>query len=349
MTGPISLCVPEELRFRAACNAAADPSYRPLKLRVIRRLSDFDHFGSLFDKLWAAARASEEAFFEALGHDPLWQTAVAETAVNERSWLSLANKDFWQKGSNKISDKVWDWSLAAIEKLWDRKHHPATAMISTIALTLAIPLAVSQIFPNLYRELTKPIRVAVIPDLQELDKGYNDFKARLEKDPLSIQVRPAVDAIPIKFVGDPVEVTTKDQQLQEALRQLKSGTLTLRQIASSMSSIQRTSVALNGKDLSDKLSKIADNVSQTTVALNNANLELESVKKTLGRQNERGIQVSADEAAQIDKSLQILARSSARQIDRLEEQPNCKTRNMKTCLAKSRYRQSKDIGFRRRP
>ncbi len=180
-----------------------------------------------------------------LSENPSWQTMVAEAVAGERSWGDLRKwGDFFRKTAAKVAEpsdkkqepddapnweKIRDWFSAAAEKVWDWKHHPATATFSA-ALIVSVTLIISpRVLP--VKDVTvpvKPVTVRVNLDLTEADKQfaqeYASITGRIQKDLLTVQMHPtladwppklnALD-IPVNFKADPVPVVIKDVQFKD--------------------------------------------------------------------------------------------------------------------------------------
>ena len=148
-----SLCTEAELAFRAACNRAAESPFRPMKIRVIARLSRSPDAQNIFRRLWSQAGEQADHFFPLLASDAGWWTLVNEEIQREHSWGDLLNWEFFSK-------KLFEWIKAFLEKLFD-KGHPAAQAITTILVVLGSMWGAEKANPQIYMSLTRPFRAAV--------------------------------------------------------------------------------------------------------------------------------------------------------------------------------------------
>jgi hypothetical protein len=123
---------PDSLNFRAACNEPLPPAQRPLKKRVLQRISKSEDakeicariladFGELCDQRQATQ------FWATLATDLAWKTLVIEQVDLERNWKDLLNPD--------LEGKIWDLIQSAVEKIWD-SYHPVTRIAGLSAISL---------------------------------------------------------------------------------------------------------------------------------------------------------------------------------------------------------------------
>jgi hypothetical protein len=69
----------EDLWFREACDAAAEPAVRPLSRRVLRRLAETEEARLVWSRVAGQCRVeSAMVFFTRLVTDARWRTLVSE-------------------------------------------------------------------------------------------------------------------------------------------------------------------------------------------------------------------------------------------------------------------------------
>jgi hypothetical protein len=147
-----SVCSEGRVEFRAACNQIIDPSLRPIKKQVIRRIIDSSEARELFKDLWMRADSRSDVFLDMLSRSASWQTLVAEHMEVDHSWVSLLN---WKS----FGGHLWQWLKSLVQKLLDR-HHPAARAATTVLIALGTLRGVQYVAPTLYGELSMPIRTS---------------------------------------------------------------------------------------------------------------------------------------------------------------------------------------------
>lgn len=340
MTALSDFCKAENIYFRSACNEAIDSDRRPVKKRVIARLTSLDETYQILTGVAAKLSQSkailtDEDFFAGLLADARWKTLVQEAVVGERKWLDLftgESRDIVNGVKVKFKDKVVDWLFACMEKFFNRQEHPTATIITTAVILFTMPLVVKTISQNLYDAFTKPIRIAFTPDFDELKKGLKEFTAEdLKNAQLTINVRPTFDCdlerlkaqldgrkpcgLPITFIDTdkmPIQVAAKvdvSSLLGNATKQVNNGTATLKAMASSLDSIQKQSAVLNST-LDNRFSTVAERLAATNDTIKVTNVSVDDLKKTFEQQYQNSLKANEKEAADLDQELRILQEST---------------------------------------
>jgi hypothetical protein len=80
----------EDLWFREACDAVAEPAARPVSGRVLRRLAETEEARMVWSRVAGeCAAGSPIVFFESLVSDARWRTLVSEIVDRERHRVEL--------------------------------------------------------------------------------------------------------------------------------------------------------------------------------------------------------------------------------------------------------------------
>lgn len=328
------VCVANQLAFRAVCNSAIDPSRRPLKKRVIERLSDSPEAKDLYRTHWVSAShlqgSQPENFFKLLGSDILWQTKVAEEVESERSWKDLSNGKFF--------GKFRDWTSALFEKLAG-KEHPAARALTAATLGLSLVVAIKSVGP--VDTLTIPVSVVATYDKKAapitLKLAGDSVKVNLEpvtdsiaktQVPIQLQLIPDKTAVPINFVSGGESGGRPKDALTEVTKKLESSNVVLRQAAASLDLMAKQPVHSDLTKLYANLDSVSQNVFQTRSKLDDVNRTLAELKTSYETQSREQVLTSKNEGQNIDQKLKILARASANQRDAFDmsfQENTCRT------------------------
>jgi hypothetical protein len=316
-----NLCTPNELAFRAACNSVVDHSLRPVKRRVIERLSNSPEAQDLFKKFWSAAVVPStsfpaENFFTLLVKDPLWQTIVSEEVDNEHSWKDLFNGNFFKEGA-----KVKDWFRSFLEKLGG-KDHPAARALTAATLGLSLVVGVKYEKPDM---LTIPVTVAPSYDSKgdritfkvDTDPVKVSLTASATSADIPVQLRLLPDEKPVRinFVSDGQLKGNLTDGLVEITKKLGATNASLKQAASNLKLIATQPVHADLVGLSKTLAGVEQNISATTLQLTETNSKLADLKSTYETQSENEASNSQNAVQNINQRLGILTKASARRQD----------------------------------
>jgi hypothetical protein len=315
------LCVTSQLAFRAACNSALDPSRRPVKRRVIERLSNSSEARDLFERLWQSTTNSvpgsrSEIFFKLLAGDILWQTKVAEEVARENSWKDLSNIKFFK-------DKFRDWVSSLLEKLGS-KEHPAARALTAATLGFSLVVAVKLVSPP--DTLTIPVRVAASYDSKgepiSIKFGGDSVKVNLApvtddatktQVPIQLQIIPDKTPVHVNVVSDGNLGGKSVDALAVMTKKLDSSNVALRNAAANLSSIAQQPIHSDLTNLRAGLEGVSRDVSLTTARLDDVNRRLAEIKSSYEAQSKEEVSTSMNEVQDIDQRLKILARASANQ------------------------------------
>lgn len=131
---------PDNLAFRAACNEAAEVKNRPVRRRVIARLSKAADTRTVVNhvlRLLSHDLIDDHLFAVELAKNPSWQTLVAEQIAEERRWSDLFEKYI----SKERIKKLYEWCEPLLSKSFDQTR-PATKVVSAaLAAVLALGVA----------------------------------------------------------------------------------------------------------------------------------------------------------------------------------------------------------------
>lgn len=334
------ICSSDNLAFRAACNAVADPDLRPLKKRVIERLCQDREAKALFRGLWQDVGNDQngqqvEAFFRILANNSAWQTLVNEAVGREKSWLDLLRSKYF------ITDpaKFLDWFVAFAEKLWD-KHHPAARTATSIALSLSTLFIVHHYERPVYDELTLPIRAIFTGDQPSIPVSLlpstdgNPVRVVLAPSvggppvkvdfvpsndgkgiPVALHVEPDSKAVKVQFVADGGIDGGNEYKdaLNSLVTQLNKANNSLRGAAADLRVLSHQSVGSDLDDMSKTFHTVANSLSDTTSNLKNFDRRMSDLGQAYadaaaGRSVQTGLQIK-----DINQKLQVVARANASQ------------------------------------
>jgi hypothetical protein len=296
-----ALCAPDKLAFRAACNTVVGPSLRPIKRRVIARISSSKEARSLFVQSWERFKNLETSdtakFFELLTALPVWQTLVIEEIAAEHRWTDLFSKN---------AEGFVEKSKALIEKLWDKYQHPTARALSAFALGLGTIYVANG-----------SLTIHVKPVLSQGDEIPVVFRPSNDKDakPIPVSFVPTADVkgIPVKLELDSDDKPIKlrfdcngkpADEIAYVVEQLQISNRSLAQVASGLNSVAKASAALDGADLRSKLKDISTNISSNATKLKEIH---DGIEKGLGDQSA----VAKREAEYVDQHLGVMATAAA--------------------------------------
>jgi hypothetical protein len=295
-------CSAQQLAFRAACNDAAPAPSRPVKLRVIERLANLSDAQVVFEQAWndamsqmptASSATPDREFYVQLTRNPMWGTLVTEQIVAEAKWRDLVGKDGLRT--------FYDRGAALFEKFTSKKEHPATAAVTKIVIAMSGLWGVNTVFPEQFKELTLPIRIALIGDEGKLPVT---FSPRLDPDgkPIEIpfvmsateesKVRVTFDAKPVelRFAVDDAGKITPASALIALADELHDTNETLKIATDRIKTLANNTSNLDGSPLST-LKSIRDSVNALHIAYTEntkaeavaANLRVQEVSRELQR------------------------------------------------------------------
>jgi hypothetical protein len=196
MPGPWTpLCQADELAFRTACNAAVLASARPVKRRVIERLSESSEADRVFSMVWQAATNQspppiEQRFFDELSKSPLWSTLVVEAIAEERKW-----KDVF---SNSEFPSLADRMRAFFEKFFGKDAGTLTKVASTAIAGAGSLVIATQINPEILHKVTLPIEVELKGGNAALPVRFI-FNSKADSIPITLRAPNGTTTIPVRF------------------------------------------------------------------------------------------------------------------------------------------------------
>ena len=197
----------DSLSFRAACNAAVEFPRRPIKRRVVIRISESSETSALIKRLLTELPEGileDNLFADKLSKDSSWQTLVLELIMNEQRWGDLLNKCT----SSDAPKKILEWFRSLYDKLYDPSR-PATRAATTAAVTLSTLWFAHHSKPQLYNEITQPIRAIVTADKSSIPVS---FAPSSNQTPLTVTFVPQATAdIPIGLRLDAAATPLKIQ------------------------------------------------------------------------------------------------------------------------------------------
>jgi len=295
-----AFCVPEELAFRAACNAAVDPSARPVKRRVIGRLSQSNEARRLFAETWDRAVSlgtpQPTAFFQLLTELPSWQTLVIEQIAAERRWSDVRSKN-----TDTLVEKIKSFA----EKFWDKREHPSAAALTRLGLGLSMAVAFTHT-----GVLTIPVKTSLdgkstVPVTLSLDdKDRKPFRVSFVPtgDPAQIPIKVEVNS------GKPITLQVDAEQcaektLEKVVAQLRASNQSLAGVASGIHSVADQAAKLDGEDLRSKLQGISDKINASTTELQKMD---QAIHADLGKQSTS----ETTNAQYVNRQLAVMTRAA---------------------------------------
>lgn len=192
----------------------------------------------------------------------MWGTLVTEQIVAETRWRDLFGRDGIQS--------LYDRGVALFEKFTNKKDHPATAAVTKIVIALSGLWGVNLAFPEQYKELTLPIRMALIGDEGKLPVTFSpqlDPNGRPIDIPFVLsaseesKVKVTFDAKPVvlRFAVDDADQVTPASALIALAEELHNTNETLRIAAERMETLANSTSKPDGAPLAT-LTSIRDSV-----------------------------------------------------------------------------------------
>ena len=176
------------LAFRAACNAAAAESKRPLRRRVIERLAALPDTRALISELQLRKSDAPGGLFDRLANDPCWKTLVAETTADALGWDDLASQ-----GAS------WGQRVATIwRKFMEGDDQHVARIVTATVVSIGAVWSGNQITDGeLLRDVVLPIR-ATLAGSPELDMK---FKLSVDGGTIPVSLAPQTEGvlIPVKL------------------------------------------------------------------------------------------------------------------------------------------------------
>lgn len=266
MPGPWTpLCQAADLAFRTACNAAVLPSARPVKRRVIERLSESGEADRVFNLVWQAASQSpppfEQRFFDELGRNPLWSTLVVEAIAEERRWKdTFSNTEF-----SSFADRVRSF----FEKCFGKDAGTLTKIASTAAAGAGTLAIATQINPEILHKVTLPIEVqlkrdnAAIPVQLMLD-------SKLDSIPITFKASTGDKPIELHFESDGKGDNTPAAALNLVASRLEQTNTSISATAAQLTNLVNLTSSSNDNGLIKHLGDVNGAVRELTDAFNTA-------------------------------------------------------------------------------
>jgi hypothetical protein len=264
-------CSVTELAFRAACNVVAEPRSRPVKRRVIGRLSGSTEAQRLFAEVGEeVARRngplSESAFFEELVARREWATLVVEAISAEHRWGDLFG-DF---------PSAVDHVQAFWEKCLGKDASTAARVASTVALGLGSLVTVHWVAPEtlhlpVHVEWTgdkNPLLVSLTPDESGSPIALT-VKGPEGETALPVRIEASSEDKPIKlhFEADELNGATPAAALNDVSAQLKRTNQALEATTVRIQDLVRLTSDTNPRGVLHELKNLGNEVDKLTVVV----------------------------------------------------------------------------------
>jgi hypothetical protein len=255
------LCTPTSLQFRAACNAVAGDKGKPVKPRVVVRISQHPDAADLFQKTWIASAYSPDQFFLSLMQGESWKTLVAEAIAGETRWGDLFQGRF---------QGALDRTLAFIEKLL-HPENPIAKSGTVIAAGAASFWVMKFVLPD--GALDIPLK-PVLGDPKELKVSFSpalgtsggvipvEFRmpAGVKEVPVSLAVTAQANPVELRLVARDGQGAITDSALNDVAAQIKVAAGSLSNAAGAMKTLNDTVASFNGASISENVIALNNDV-----------------------------------------------------------------------------------------
>jgi len=299
---------PENLAFRAACNAVAPALNQPIKIRVVKRIYNSSEAQLLLVRVWnGVGVVSDCAFAKALTDDLCWKTLVLEAISHDRSWGNI----FQSTDGKKISDYLKSF----FEKIRDGANNPAAKTASAIVLSVAGIGVTNKLTSGL---LTIPVKASLSQDALPLGLKIDG----IEK-PLTVQYQATSTPIPVNLQfgaeGKPIGVQFAEdgepsRTIHDIATQLTATNQSISSASLNLRDLPNRSFTVDTRDLDNSIAGISSRIADTTGRLNDLNEKMKSLQADLDASVKTQQEDAKQQAQALNRSLQAVGKASQRNI-----------------------------------
>jgi len=282
------------LAFRAACNGAVSPEARPIRRRVVGRLSRAEETRPLVNHILAALPPDlldDYDFAVQLAKNAAWQTLVAEKVEEERRWQDLVR--------GPLPGKVNEW----LESLFHKATEGGRPLIKAIPAVLGTVAGLAAA-----NWLHIPLKIDPIVSGGELKFHIG---ADSEQKPIQFQLQASKSPIPI-------DVTTRSadqspiQALENISRQLNNGNRSLSQVQNQLASIATNPSFKDIGGTRDAVVALSKQLGAESKNLDGITQELKGLSSNYSGETEKQIKIAEGQKQAFEQEIPIAYRALQR-------------------------------------